>query len=245
MEEFFRVRYEFDKKKVDEAIDNQVKSASSSYICVSDGVVLDKVNKDDEYRRMINGGLFSVCDSSYVPLYLKWLYGIRREQYTGHQLFLHIMEKKKYRMIFLGSSHRVLKLLKERLLSIDPRVADMQFVELPYAEAEDFDYSSIGDMINRDCPDIIWVSLGAPKQEKFMHYLVPHVKHGVLISVGAVFKFVSGVEARRAPQWMVRNHLEFIHRIFVEPRKQLRRSASIIGSLPRILLREYKRKNKS
>ncbi len=242
MEEYFNIRYEFDKARVDEAIERQLTAPAASYICVSDGVVLNYVHKDSKYREMINGGLFSICDSSYVPLYLKFIYGIEREQYTGHQLFLHILEKKKYRMMFLGSSQRILVPLKKKLIKTDPSIAEMKFLELPYSEAEDFDYKSIAETINEENPDIIWVSLGAPKQEKFMHYLAPHIKRGTLISVGAVFKFVSGIEARRAPQWMVRNHLEFIHRIFTEPRKQLKRSASIVSGLPGIIRRELKRK---
>lgn len=245
MEEYFKVRYEFDKRKVDEAIENQLKAHSASYICVSDGVVLYNVHSDPEYKKMINGGLFSVCDSSYVPLYLRFLYGIHREQYTGHQLFLHILEQRKYRMMFLGSSDRILQPLRKELIARDPRIGDMKFIELPFEEAENFDYEEIGNMVNADCPDIIFVSLGAPKQEKFMHYLAPHVNHGVLISVGAVFKFVSGIDARRAPEWMVRNHLEFIHRIFKEPGKQIRRTFSILSSLPKIFKYEIKRKKQA
>lgn len=75
-----------------------------------------------------------------------------------------------------------------------------------------------------------------------MYYLKPYLEHGVMISVGAVFKFVSGVEAKRAPQWMIKHHLEFVHRIFSEPRKQVKRCRSIVKTLPGLLMSEYKRK---
>ena len=51
-----------------------------------------------------------------------------------------------------------------------------------------------------------------------MDRLKPHLKRGVMIAVGAVFKFYSGVEARRAPKWIIKWHLEFVYRIFREPR---------------------------
>lgn len=243
MEEYFNIRYEFDRDKVDSAIERQMHDDHSDYICVSDGVVLANTTKDPKYKEVVNGGLFSICDSSYVPFYLKILYGIRRGQYTGHQLFLHIVGQKKYKMMFLGTSERILLPLKAKLEEMDPAIGEMKFIELPFAEAEGFDYEQIGKMINEERPDIVWVALGAPKQEKFMYYLKPYVKHGVMISVGAVFKFVSGVEARRAPQWMIDHRMEFIHRIIFEPRKQIKRCVAIMKALPGVLLEEYRRKN--
>ena len=70
----------------------------------------------------------------------------------------------------------------------------------------------------------------------------PYLHHGVMIAVGAAFKFFSGTEVSRAPQWMIRCHLEFVHRIFKEPRKQLARCWGIIESLPRLLWQEHRRK---
>lgn len=241
MEQYFGIRYEFDPPAVDRAIERQIQTGKSSYICVSDGVVVDNVHNNPTYGDVINGGMFSICDSSFVPLYLRWIYGIDRSQYCGHDLFMHVVGQRKYRMMFLGTSRNILDPLRQRLTQIDPAVADMKFEELPFADVDGFDYEAIGKMVNDDAPDIIWVALGAPKQEQFMNRLRPFVNRGVLISVGAVFKFVAGVEARRAPRWVVKAHLEFIYRIFSEPRKQLRRCRSILGTLPAVLIDEYKR----
>ena len=62
-----------------------------------------------------------------------------------------------------------------------------------------------------------------------------------MIAIGAAFKFYSGVETSRAPQWMVRNHLEFVHRIFKEPRKQVGRCWDIVRTLPGLLYGEWQR----
>ena len=86
------------------------------------------------------------------------------------------------------------------------------------------------------------MALGAPKQERFAARLTPLLRRGVVIPVGAVFNFRAGLGIRRAPQWMVRMHLEFIYRIFSEPRKQLRRVWQILRWTPSIL-REERRKN--
>ena len=99
-------------------------------------------------------------------------------------------------------------------------------------------------MVNNDGSDIIWVALGAPKQEIFMSKLKPYLKRGVMIAVGAVFKFYSGgADVKRAPEWVVKAHLEFVYRIFSEPKKQIKRCAWILVTLPGLLLNEiYKNK---
>ena len=75
-----------------------------------------------------------------------------------------------------------------------------------------------------------------------MARLKPHLHRGVMIAVGAAFNFFSGLNVKRAPQWMVRHHLEFVYRIFSEPRKQLKRCAWIVVMLPRLLAEEWCRK---
>lgn len=241
MEKFFNIEYEFDRERVHGAIEEQVAAGRADYICVSDGVILNTANRNEEYRSVINGGMFSICDSSFVPLYLKWIYGHERKQYAGSDIFMDVVRSRKYRMIFLGTSSEILEGLKGKLRSVNPDVEDMQFVELPFRAVEDFDYQGIGRMVNEDGADIIWVALGAPKQEYFMAHLKPHLKKGVMIAVGAAFKFFSGVESKRAPEWMVKNHMEFVYRITQEPKKQIGRCFHIVRTLPGLLFDEWRR----
>lgn len=147
-------------------------------------------------------------------------------------------------MFFMGTSTKTLTALKSNLVKVDARIADMTFYELPFCDVEEFDYKQIAERVNADGADIIWVALGAPKQEIFMSKLKPYLNRGVMIAVGAAFKFYSGLEEKRAPQWMVKNHLEFVYRIFSEPKKQLKRCWWIVITLPGLLLGEWKRKHR-
>lgn len=245
MADYFNIRYELDPSKVLEAIDLRLRQDGGSYICVADGNILTQVHRDEEYRSVINGAMFSICDSSWVPIYLRLLYGIKAPQYCGSQIFDDIINSKKYRMAFLGASREVLDALKRNLAVIDPRIADMTFMELPFREADAFDYKGIAAEVNAEAPDIIWLALGAPKQERFASGLAPLLGRGIIIPVGAVFNFRAGLGIRRAPEWMIRCHLEFAWRIFSEPRKQLRRVWGIITTTPSTLWQEYKRKRTS
>lgn len=241
MQTYFNIRYEFDRNAVWHYIDQQVTGGKADYICVADGVILNIANKDMDYLKVVNGGMFSICDSSYVPLYLKWIYGKQYEQYCGSQIFMDIVKSRKYRMIFMGTSQTILDGLKANLVKVNPDIANMQFIELPFRKVEDFDYTEIAKMIEEDRADIIWVALGAPKQEIFMSKLKPYLKRGVMIAVGAAFKFYSGTNVKRAPEWMIKNHLEFVHRIYKEPKKQLKRCWGILSTLPGLLWGEWKR----
>lgn len=239
MEQFFNIRYEFDKEQVKSRILTQLGSNELGYVCVADGVILSLVNNNSLIKEVVDNSMFSICDSSWVPLFIRWIYGERRSQYTGAMIFNDINSSFKGRMIFMGTKQAVLTGLKQYLMTINPSVSDMKFVELPFCNVDDFDFPSIAKMIKDDGADIIWVALGAPKQETFMYKLKPYLEKGVMISVGAVFKFYSGHE-KRAPEWMILNHLEFLHRIFQDPKKQLKRCRLIINTYPKLFFRELK-----
>lgn len=243
-ENYFEIRYELDPAAVHAAIAERLKQPGADYITVADGVILNTAHRNPEYRRIVNSGMFAICDSSFVPLYIRLIHGRlhRFPQYCGAQIFRDIVGDRQYSMFFIGAQQSLLDSLRHRLLKWNPDVASMTFRELPFMSADSFDYPAIADDINRSGADIIWVSLGAPKQEIFMNRLRPHLHHGVMIAVGAVFKFYAGFNESRAPAWMRRNHLEFIFRISQDPAKQLRRCWHIVTSLPTLLANEYRRK---
>ena len=238
MNTYFNINYEFDKAEVH----RQIEAAQKGYICVADGVVLNNANRDKEYLKVVNGGLFAICDSSWVPLYLKSIYGIKYEQYCGADIFKDIVSSRKYRMIFMGTNQKTLDGLQKEIMAMNPDVKDMKFVELPFRDVEDFDYPGIAKMIEEDGAKIIWVALGAPKQERFMNRLLPYLKSGVMIAVGAAFKFYSGTDEKRCPQWIQKHHLEFVYRIYQDPKKQLKRCFWIVVTLPKLYCGEVVRK---
>ena len=240
MNTYFNINYEFDKQEIHRAIE----TAQKGYICVADGTVMRYVHQDMEYRKVINDALVTISDSSWTPVFLKWIYRINVEPYPGPQLFMDVIKMKKYKMFFMGSSNDVLNALKGELSKIDVNIKDMQFMELPFRKIDDFDYQEIAEMVNKDNPDIIWVSLGAPKQEYFMNRLNPFINRGVQIAVGAAFKFYSGkTSKKRAPLWIHKLRLEFLYRMMQEPKKQWGRFLAYLKVLPSIYYEEIK-KNK-
>lgn len=243
MDHYFNIPFEFNPTKVDAIIEDSIKNNIVGYVCAVDCTNLS-VAYDDEFHLMVlNQSLVNKSDSSWIPVLVNRLYGTDYSRYCGPDLFLNFIKKRCYRHLFLGSSKQILDGLQVELTKIDSLIADMKFVELPFLTVNEFEYQNIANIINDNKPDIIWVALGAPKQEQFMYYLKPYIKRGVMVGVGAVFNFYSGISnaPKRAPQWMIRLRLEFVYRIFSEPQKQLKRCWKILKSLPIIYMEEKKR----
>ena len=246
VEKYFGINYEFDKSIVYDTIDTIAQTGGKGYVCVADGVTLSMSQNYSLLKEVLDNANIVTCDSGWVPVFLRWIYGINREQLSGSELFSSIIHKKKYKMIFLGASNAILKPLRENISQIDPDILDMQFVSLPFRPVEAFDYDKISTLINEENPDIVWVALGMPKQELFMSNLMPYLNRGVCIGVGAAFKFFSGLSGhRRAPEWMIKCKIEWVHRIFSEPKKQIGRCWLIFKTIPKLLYKENKiKKNK-
>lgn len=241
METFFKIRYEFSKNEIHKSIEKIITRKKKGYICVADGNVLTHVQADRKYWDIIYNSIFSICDSSWIPIYLKLLYGITRKQYSGPQIFKDLISEGKYRMAFLGTNETTLQKLKAEILKWNKGTNNILFKSLPYCNVSEFDYKSIAEEINLQSIDIIWISLGAPKQEIFMHNLLPFLTSGIMLGVGAAFNFYSG-QTRRAPEIFTKIKIEFLWRIILEPKKQTSRCINIIRSLPYILRNELNRK---
>jgi N-acetylglucosaminyldiphosphoundecaprenol N-acetyl-beta-D-mannosaminyltransferase len=244
-ETYFGISYTFGREDVLQSINELTLSPHSSYVVVADGYTLAKSTKNEALKKVVDEAAIVTCDSAWVPVYLRSIYHINRDEYAGSDLMMDLIQAKKYKMLFLGSSEETLEALQYRLSAFDLRIADMLFLPLPYLEVEQFDYPEITRTINDYSPDIVFVSLGMPKQEFFVHNLLPSIKRGVLIPIGAAFKFHSGLaDKKRAPKWMIKFKLEWLYRIFSEPKKQIERCLLIIFTLPFIYIKEFLVKSK-
>lgn len=234
-EEYFGIQYEFDHAEVDRIIEEHIKDKRPGYVVSLDGNNFSIAMENPNHLRLINNAIVNNCDSHWVPWMINRIYGTKYESYIGADLFINYIDKKKYRQFFLGSNKKVLNGLKAVLTEHDPAIRNMHFVELPFCPVNEFNYKSIAEMINADAPDIIWVSLGCPKQELFMENLLPLLNQGVMFGFGAIFNFYSGLDdsPKRAPKWMLDIGMEFVYRLFSEPKKQWGRCKNIIRVFPK------------
>ena len=236
---YFNVKLEFDHEKVENDIINAIDKGTPHYVCAIESNNLTVANKNPQFRQIVNSSLVNCCDGSVVAKMLGIIHHKPFDSYTGNDLFMRMIGMKRFRHFFLGNTPEVLGGLRKQLTAIDPKIEGMRFETLPFRNVEEFDYKAIAKLINADYPDIIWVSLGAPKQEMFMAKLKPYLRRGVMVGIGAAFNFQSNTgSVKRAPQWMIRLRLEWLYRACEEPKKNVPRYWGFIKILPKLLYSE-------
>lgn len=153
------------------------------------------------------------------------------ERIAGWDLFEYEMqrlERKGGTVMFMGSSERVLRLIVERSAEVYPHLRVVTYSPPYKPEFSDADNRAIIDAINAAHPDLLWIGMTAPKQEKwtYAHWTELDINCHVG-TVGAVFDFFAGT-VERAPLWWQRHGLEWLYRLLKEPRRMWRRY--IIGN---------------
>lgn len=123
-----------------------------------------------------------------------------------------------YRHFFYGGTPASLEALQEGLLRRFPGLAIAGAYAPPFRPLTPEEDDAVVDTINAVHPDFVWVGLGSPKQDLWVAAHRDRIDASVLLAVGAAFDFHSG-QRRRAPRWMRRLGLEWLHRLASEPRR--------------------------
>lgn len=243
MTECFNIKFEFDHSRVDQTIELTIKNGGKGYVCSVEGNILSIANRDKKFNTIVNDALVNICDGSSIALLASIIHKKHYHTYVGADLFINYIKSKNYKYVFLGNTEEILNGLKKELSKINHEISNSSFIPLPFKKVDDFDYLSIAKDINLLNPDVIWISLGAPKQEEFMHNILPHLHRGVMFGFGAIFNFYSGIMSfRRAPIVFQKMNAEWIFRLFQEPEKQIIRIKKIITIIPKIVYWEIKKK---
>jgi N-acetylglucosaminyldiphosphoundecaprenol N-acetyl-beta-D-mannosaminyltransferase len=242
MKKYFDIYIEFDKSKIVKKINDCIQQNLKGYVCIVDGNVLATTYKQKEYQDIINGALVNTCDGSSIALLAGTIHKSKFETYTGPDIFAKYV-KENYTQYFLGNTDENLLRLKNRFVDLGYNTNNYKFVSLPYKKVEDFDYENIAKEIQLFSPDIIWVSLGAPKQEIFISKLYPYLDKGVLFAIGAAFNlFLGDDKNKRAPQIIRNMHFEWLFRVLQEPNRVGKRAVSYLRILPKLIIQEIKNK---
>ena len=189
--------------------------------------------RDDLFAEALVKGDALIPDGASIVKSYKWL-GLPhgpKERTAGADLFLYEMNKLNERggaCFFMGSSLKVLALIEQRAAVDYPNIKIVTYSP-PYKSVFSEDENrAIIDAINAANPDLLWIGMTAPKQEKWIYTnwskLDIHCHCG---TIGAVFDFYAGT-VKRAPRWWQDHSLEWAYRLLKEPKRMWRRY--IIGN---------------
>lgn len=149
-----------------------------------------------------------------------------KERIAGWDLFVYEMEKLNRvggKVMFLGSSDAVLNLIRHRVAEKYPKI-EVDTYSPPYKPVfSDEENEAMISAINHSNPDLLWIGMTAPKQEKWAYTHLDRLDvHCHIGTIGAVFDFFAGT-VKRAPERWQRVGLEWLYRLLSEPRRMWRR----------------------
>ena len=239
----FNTHLEFDRNQLFYQIETRIKGKKPGYVCVCDSSVMARIHQDKEYRELINGAFVNTCDGSSICSMAKLIYGGSPESVNGPELFEKYTLDSRYKQLVIGNTEKIVQMVHDKIKASGVEDAHLYHLQVPFCKVDEFDYKSIAEEINVKNYDIIWVSLGNPKQEIFMRNLQPLLNKGVMFGIGAALNFWVGDLA--LPKFHI-GSLRFIWltRIFQDPKRQIKMNWEVIKNLPGIYLEEKRKAKK-
>jgi N-acetylglucosaminyldiphosphoundecaprenol N-acetyl-beta-D-mannosaminyltransferase len=212
-----------------------IERGKREYVCVTGMHGVMESRHDSELRRIHNESGLTTPDGMPMVWAGRWAGAKQTRRVYGPDLMQAVFERGAalgWRSFFFGGAPGVAAAFAERLSADHPEIRVAGCCSPPFHQPSAGEDAELVETINRTNPDIVWVGLGTPKQERWMSSHRDLITASVLIGVGAAFDFGAGT-LRQAPRWMQRSGLEWLFRLAVEPRRLWRR---YVLNIPRFLV---------
>lgn len=201
-----------------------IRERRKGYICVTGVHGVSEAQGDADFRRILNGAFLCTPDGMPMVWLGKWDHR-EMDRVYGPDLMELSLERGiplGWRHFFYGGAPGVTEELKEKVQQRFPGVQVAGMFTPPFRLLNAEEQRDLTALVERCRPDIIWVGLSTPKQEKFMANYLPKLNTTLMIGVGAAFDFHSG-RVKQAPRWMQRSGTEWFYRLCQEPRRLWKR----------------------
>jgi N-acetylglucosaminyldiphosphoundecaprenol N-acetyl-beta-D-mannosaminyltransferase len=220
-------------------IADHIRNRQPGYVCVRDvhGIILSQndPNLVDIHRRAA-----LVVPDGMPIVWIGRLQGHKVERICGPDLLpalCRISVEKGYRNLFYGGGKGTAARLQHNLQAAYPGLVVVGAVTPPFRPLSDVEEAELVKLINKWRPDIMWVGLSTPKQEKFMAKYSSYLNVPVMVGVGAAFDIHAGL-VKRAPRWLQRTGLEWMWRVMQEPKRNAWRYGYCVPRFMWLFLRQ-------
>ena len=198
-----------------------VRERRKGYLCITGVHGVMEAQDDPAFKNILNAAL--LCTPDGMPMVWAGKLAGHREmgRVYGPDLMLDVCawsETSGAKHFFYGGADGVAELLARQLQEKFPRLKIAGTYTPPFRRLTANEEKQLAAQITAAAPDILWVGLSTPKQEKFMAEYLPKLDVTLMVGVGAAFDFHSG-RVRQAPRWMQRSGLEWFYRLCSEPRR--------------------------
>ena len=183
------------------------------------------LQNDEDFNAALQNSDVILPDGISVVWAMRMLTGEKLQKIAGADLFYYEMERvnaKGGSCFFLGSSDETLQKIRKRAAIEYPQVKVYVYSPPFKQEFNQDDNNLMIEAINSIEPDVLFVGMTAPKQEKWAYKNFEQLKGGHVCCIGAVFDFYAGT-VTRAPSWMIGIGMEWFYRLISEPRRMWRR----------------------
>ena len=200
------------------------RARESRYVCFSNVHSVVTAAMHTRFNRSVNSADLCASDGAPVAWMLRQLGASGQPRLNGPDLmwrYLAHAAQQGGKVYFYGSQDSTLALLKQRALTAFPSLQLVGMHSPPFRTLTAMEDEADVQRINNSGAEVVFVGLGCPKQELWMAEHRGRVR-AVMIGVGAAFDFHAGLKDR-APEWMQRRGLEWLHRLSQEPRRLWRR----------------------
>ena len=202
-----------------------IERREKGYACFCEAHLCVRAAKDGRTRRVLEEATFVLPDGVAITWGARLLGERFPDRLDGPSVMLDVCRyglNRGYRHFFYGGAEGIPERLAERLIDRYPGLKVAGTFSPPFRQLTPEEDAQIITMINERNPDIVWVGLGAPKQEIWMHRCLPLYAPAVALGIGASLDFIAGT-VKRSPQWMSQSGLEWAYRLYREPRRLWRR----------------------
>lgn len=208
-----------------ECFEEWIGQREPNYVCVTPAHGVMDCLEDGDLREIFNHSGLTTPDGMAIVWLLRWRGARHVERIYGPDLMLKVCErglKSGWRHYFYGGKPGVPEALEKHLKERYPELQVAGHHSPPFHPLSPEEDGVMVEGIQATRPDIVWVGISTPKQERWMSEHVGRLGVPALVGVGAAFDFLSG-EKRQAPRWIQRSGLEWLFRLINEPRRLWRR----------------------
>jgi N-acetylglucosaminyldiphosphoundecaprenol N-acetyl-beta-D-mannosaminyltransferase len=195
-----------------------------SYVCFANVHMVIEAHRDKLFQKVINEANLVAPDGKPLSVFLKLSDGIKQERVCGMDMLPQLLKKaeeSEKSIYFYGTTDELLKVTTEKAKREFPKLKIAGYYSPPFRPISEKEEARITQMITEANPDLVLVSLGCPKQEKWMADHKNKI-NACLLGLGQAFKVYAGQE-RRLPKWMRDLSLEWAYRFYQEPGRLWRR----------------------
>ncbi|RHW40193.1 glycosyltransferase [Lysinibacillus yapensis] len=226
-----------DQKGFVSLLTERIQQKEKTFVITANPEVVMKAQEEPQFMEYVKKATYVCADGIGVVKAAQILGDPLPERVTGYDSMVQLLEignQKRFKVFLLGAKNETLQKTVENINATYPNVEIVGYQDGYF----DWNSNDIADRINETQPDLVFVALGVPRQEKWISENLDKFSHGVFIGVGGSFDVIAGT-VKRAPIVWQKLNLEWLYRLLSQPSRFGR-----MLSLPRFAIQVFKLKGK-